>query len=206
MRARLVARHDAGLRLRNFEGGGNVFSAHHKGEFVPTDSASVQNLESDDLQRLVHLREKRRHHRRKAVTPGQLSLGARVADVVARVVGSWRFIIIQSVLLVIWMVLNAVAWIEHWDPYPFILLNLALSFQAAYTAPIIMMSQNRQSEIDRLAAQHDYDVNLKAELEIELLHQKIDLMREKEIAELTTIIRGLEEHLRAHEGAAPKPA
>ncbi|MGH6981404.1 MAG: DUF1003 domain-containing protein, partial [Stellaceae bacterium] len=151
-------------------------------------------------------REQRRHHRRKAAVPGTPSIGSRVADIVARVVGSWRFIIIQSILLVIWMVLNAVAWIEHWDPYPFILLNLALSFQAAYTAPIIMMSQNRQSEIDRQAAQHDYDVNLKAELEIELLHQKIDLMREKEIAELTAIIRGLEDHLRAHEFPAPKPA
>jgi uncharacterized membrane protein len=151
-------------------------------------------LESEEIQRLTHLRELRRRHR-KAHPPGQLSAGSRVADMVARIVGSWRFIIIQSMLLVIWMVLNLTAWIEHWDPYPFILLNLALSFQAAYTAPIIMMSQNRQSEIDRTAAQHDYDVNLKAELEIELLHQKIDLMREKEIAELIGIIRALEGRL-----------
>jgi uncharacterized membrane protein len=158
-------------------------------------------LESEELQHLVHLRQARRRHRRAAV-PGQLSTGARVADVVARVVGSWRFIIIQSVLLVIWMILNLTAWVEHWDPYPFILLNLALSFQAAYTAPIIMMSQNRQSEIDRQAAQHDYDVNLKAELEIELVHQKLDLLREKEIAELIAIIHSLEEHLHAHEAPA----
>lgn len=159
-------------------------------------------LESDELQRLMSLRHLRRQ-RRKASAPGDVSVGARVADTVARVVGSWRFIIIQSGLLAVWMILNLVAWISAWDPYPFILLNLVLSFQAAYTAPIIMMSQNRQAEIDRQAAQHDYDVNTKAELEIELLHQKIDVLREKEIAELIAIIHGLEEHLRAHD---PKPA
>jgi uncharacterized membrane protein len=163
-----------------------------------TVDATTHTLESEEIQRLGHLREARRRHRRVHVA-GELSLGSRVADAVARIVGSWRFIIIQSVLLVIWMVLNLTAWIEHWDPYPFILLNLALSFQAAYTAPILMMSQNRQSEIDRQAAQHDYDVNLKAELEIELLHQKIDLLREKEIVELLGIIRTLEEHLRVHD-------
>ncbi len=161
-----------------------------------------QPLATEELHRLSHLRQLRRQ-RRQAKPPGQLSVGARVADVVARVVGSWRFIIIQSVLLVIWIALNLTAWVEQWDPYPFILLNLALSFQAAYTAPIIMMSQNRQAEIDREAVQHDYDINLKAELEIELLHQKIDLMREKEIAELIAIIHGLEEHLKIHDAAAP---
>jgi uncharacterized membrane protein len=160
-------------------------------------------LESDEVQHLTRLRQLRRH-RRKAPVPGQLGLGQRVADGVARVVGSWRFIIIQSVLLIIWMALNVVAWVSAWDPYPFILLNLVLSFQAAYTAPIIMMSQNRQSEIDREAAQHDYDINLKAELEIELVHQKLDLMREKEITELIAIIHGLEDHLRMHEAPAKK--
>jgi uncharacterized membrane protein len=145
-------------------------------------------LETEELNHLVQLRKTRRG-RRKAMRGHESALGDRVSDVVARTVGSWRFIIIQSTLLVIWMVLNVTAYMEHWDPYPFILLNLALSFQAAYTAPIIMMSQNRQSEVDRREAHHDYDINLKAELEIELLHQKIDLMREKEIAELIGIIR-----------------
>lgn len=177
------------------------------GETIVTDTVQPHPrhfLEGDELERLTHLRHIRRE-RRKADVPGQVGLGARVADTVARVVGSWRFIIIQSVLLIVWMALNLLAWISAWDPYPFILLNLVLSFQAAYTAPIIMMSQNRQSEVDRQAAQHDYDVNTKAELEIELLHQKIDLLREKEIGELIAIIHGLEEHLRAHEGA-PKSA
>ena len=157
-------------------------------------------METEELHRLTHLRQTRRHRRRvvhapPAHAPGALSLGARVSDAVVRVVGSWRFIIIQSVLLVIWMTLNVTAWVQEWDPYPFILLNLALSFQAAYTAPIIMMSQNRQSEIDRQAAQHDYDVNIKAELEIVLLHQKIDLLRETDISELIGIIRMLQNAL-----------
>jgi uncharacterized membrane protein len=171
-------------------------------------------MESHELTRLVELRRNRRAHR-TAHHEHDLPLGARVSDAVARVVGSWRFIIVQSVLLVIWMALNVTAWVQQWDPYPFILLNLALSFQAAYTAPILMMSQNRQSEIDRRAAQHDYDINLKAELEIELVHQKLDLLREKEISELIGIIRTLQAALCDASGrplaqvavpAIPKPA
>jgi uncharacterized membrane protein len=111
------------------------------------------------------------------------TLGERAADAVAAVVGSWRFILIQSALLATWIVWNASNG-RPFDPYPFILLNLLLSFQAAYTAPIIMMSQNRQSDIDRERAIQDLDVNRKAELEIELLHQKIDLLREQELARL----------------------
>jgi len=82
-----------------------------------------------------------------------------------------------------------------WHPYPFILLNLALSFQAAYAAPVIMMSQNRQAAIDRGAAEADYGINAKAELEIELLHQKLDLLRETELSELITIIKRLESRI-----------
>ncbi|MFY8115406.1 MAG: DUF1003 domain-containing protein [Rhabdaerophilum sp.] len=119
--------------------------------------------------------------------------GERVADKVAALVGSWRFIIIQSVILALWILANIVAYWQHWDPYPFILLNLVLSFQAAYTAPIIMMSQNRQAQIDRKEAENDYRVNVKAELEIELLHEKIDALREQEILRLITTI----EHLSA---------
>ena len=105
--------------------------------------------------------------------------------------GSWRFIIIQSVILIVWIILNITAYVEQWDPYPFILLNLALSFQAAYAAPFIMMSQNRQQDIDRKAAENDHRINIKAELEIELLHQKIDQLREKEVLFLTQAIRDL---------------
>ena len=104
------------------------------------------------------------------------SAGQRIADRVTRTVGSWRFIITQSCILVIWLILNVLSWIQHWDPYPFILLNLVLSFQAAYTAPIIMMSQNRQSLKDRLQADEDYRVNRQAEQEIANLNAKIDVL------------------------------
>jgi len=123
------------------------------------------------------------------------SMGERVADMVALTVGSWRFIIVQSLLLALWIVLNITAWSRSWDPYPFILLNLVLSFQAAYAAPIVMMSQNRQAEIDRRNAAHDYQINIKAELEIELLHTKIDAMREQEITRLTEVIEALSARL-----------
>ena len=98
-----------------------------------------------------------------------LTVGQRTADSVANSMGSWRFILIQSGLLSVWILLNVVALVTHWDPYPFILLNLVMSFQAAYAAPIIMMSQNRQSQKDRLAADHDYQINLKAENEIKAI-------------------------------------
>src|ERR1043165_8091080 len=94
----------------------------------------------------------------------QITLGQRVADKVADTIGSWPFIIIQTIILTVWIILNVTAWIKRWDPYPFILLNLMLSFQAAYSGPVIMMSQNRQAAKDRLAAEIDHDVNTKAEL------------------------------------------
>src|SRR5271154_4049400 len=102
------------------------------------------------------------------------SLGARAADGFANAVGSWNFIIIQSIILVFWITLNVTAWMEHWDPYPFILLNLALSFQAAYAAPIIMMSQNRQAAKDRLMAEQDYEVNCKAEDELKSIMSHLE--------------------------------
>lgn len=96
----------------------------------------------------------------------QLTSGQIASDRVARIVGSWSFVLIQSFMLAIWVVLNITAVLRHWDPYPFILMNLILSLQAAYTAPIIMMSQNRQTAKDRVEAHNDYLINLKAEEEI----------------------------------------
>ncbi len=133
------------------------------------------------------------------------SYGEYLSDRIATTVGSWHFIIIQSSLLVIWMILNVVAWGQHWDPYPFILLNLVLSFQAAFTAPIIMMAQNRQSVIDRYKAQLDYDVNLKAELDIEALHEKIDLLRQEDLGRLIGLIETLTAE-RLAEGGPRLPA
>jgi len=129
--------------------------------------------------------------------PDKLSVGQKIADGVASTMGSWRFIITQSVILAAWVVLNITAYIAHWDPYPFILLNLALSFQAAYAAPFIMMSQNRQQDIDRKQAENDYQINIKAELEIESLHEKFDQLREKEVLALTQAIENLTAKLRA---------
>jgi uncharacterized membrane protein len=96
----------------------------------------------------------------------KLTLGQKLADFVAAVVGSWTFITIQSVIIVIWIILNIAAYIRHWDPYPFILLNLFLSLQAAYTAPVIMMSQNRLTARDRIEAHQDFQLNQKAEEEV----------------------------------------
>jgi uncharacterized membrane protein len=154
----------------------------------------AHRLHEQEIKVLQQLRDARRRHR-DAKPKSDLSFGERLADRVAATMGSWSFIIVQSVILVIWMILNVTAYVQQWDPYPFILLNLALSFQAAYAAPIIMMSQNRQAAIDRAAAELDYGVNAKAELEIELLHQKLDLLREQEVSELIQIIRRLEERL-----------
>ena len=151
----------------------------------------VHHLNEEELKLLANLREKRSQIK---VRPA-FKFGDRVADRVAAIMGSWSFIIIQSVLLIIWIVLNVIVYLRHWDPYPFILLNLALSFQAAYAAPVIMMSQNRQAAIDRGAAEADYGINAKAELEIELLHQKLDLLRETELSELITIIKRLESRI-----------
>ncbi len=129
------------------------------------------------------------------------SFGARIADQVAATVGSWPFIIAQSGVLLIWIVLNITAYVKHWDPYPFILLNLALSFQAAYAAPFIMMSQNRQAAIDRRAAEYAYDVDIESELEIELLHKKLDIILLKELPELTRLVQELNPQRQAN---APK--
>ena len=103
-----------------------------------------------------------------------MTFGERASDAFVSTMGSWKFIIIQSFLLATWVVLNVMAYVEHWDPYPFILLNLALSLEAAYSAPIIMMSQNRQAEKDRLAAEEDYHVNTKAEEELKAVMQHLE--------------------------------
>jgi uncharacterized membrane protein len=141
--------------------------------------------------RPTHLRRTiaKARRRRKSGPPPPLGLGERLADAVAALVGSWRFILVQTGLLALWIIGNAAVGGSAWDPYPFILLNLMLSFQAAYTAPIIMMSQNRLSDVDRERALADYQVNLRAEAEIGLLHEKIDLLREREIVELTGLLK-----------------
>lgn len=118
----------------------------------------------------------------------QLTFGERLADRVASVGGSWRFIGGFGVFLLIWMGVNTFLLVTRaFDPYPYILLNLLLSCLAALQAPVIMMSQNRQAEIDRMQAQNDYEVNIKAELEILQLHEKLNELREQDWVELLEV-------------------
>lgn len=109
----------------------------------------------------------KQHHTWHELHTRSLSLGERIADKTALTIGSWPFIIGQTIAVAVWVTLNLTAVVRKWDPYPFILLNLMFSVQAAYAAPIIMMSQNRQAERDRIQAQEDLDTNVKAELEVE---------------------------------------
>ena len=120
------------------------------------------------------------------------SFGQRAADTVASFGGSWTFVGLFGATMLIWIGLNAVLLMSRgqtFDPYPYILLNLFLSMLAAIQAPVILMSQNRQSEKDRISAEHDYEVNLKAELEIMLLHEKIDGLRQTQWEELLRLQR-----------------
>lgn len=122
----------------------------------------------------------------------RLTLGQKMADKVASFGGSWFFISIFMAVMVIWVILNSFILIRlnsSFDPYPYIFLNLILSMLAAIQAPIILMSQNRQAYKDRLSAEHDYEVNLKAELEIIGLHEKLDFLREKQWNELMAVQR-----------------
>ncbi len=118
----------------------------------------------------------------------RLTVGQKVADKVARGMGSWTFIIYQSIFVIIWMALNLVGFFYHWDAYPFILLNLLFSTQAAYAAPIIMMSQNRQNERDRIQAQKDYDTNTQAKLEIEALQAKLNSIEVEKLDKIIIIL------------------
>lgn len=117
-----------------------------------------------------------------------LTVGDRLADSVANGMGSWRFIIIQSAFVVIWMTLNVIGFIHHWDVYPYILLNLIFSTQAAYAAPIIMMSQNRQTQRDRIQAQDDYQTNIDAKLEIEALQIQLTHIETEKLEKIIALL------------------
>jgi uncharacterized membrane protein len=116
-------------------------------------------------------------------------IGERASDKITRIVGSWKFIIIQSIILLFWIILNITAWINHWDPYPFIFLNLALSFQAAYTAPIILMSENRELEREKRKTAIDLATDRKAEREINDLKLKIEKLEKEKIDEILKILK-----------------
>lgn len=115
--------------------------------------------------------------------------GDRLADKVTSIMGSWRFIIIQTVMILVWVGINLIAYLLHWDPYPFILLNLLFSIQSAYAAPIIMMAQNRQSARDRIQAYDDYKTNLEAKSEIEELQVELNRIETDKLDKIIAMLR-----------------
>ena len=182
----------------------------HRGDARARLQAELESLpteERDVVARFLARRTVARNVRDDA--SASRTLGERVADRVAAVGGSWRFIISFGVFLVAWMAFNAVQG-KPFDPYPFILLNLVLSCLAAVQAPIIMMSQNRQAAVDRMRAENDYQVNVKAELEVLQIHEKLDVLRSHEWALLVEQqnrqIEMLQQLLQQAAGAAPRPA
>jgi len=154
--------------------------------------ACARGEPGESEQRVLDRLMERRHVSRNPHQEFQqsLTLGQRLADRIAIFGGSWTFILLFLSLLLFWIVLNTIVLAQFskpFDPYPYIFLNLILSMLAALLAPVIMMSQNRYAAKDRIAARHDYEVNLKSELEILALHQKIDTLREQQWAELVAM-------------------
>ena len=158
------------------------------------DLLTAQGRQYHAAQGLVRIRANRNPNE---VIEKEATTGERVADAVARFGGSWTFIIIFGVMLAVYTTLNVFLDKSAWDPYPFILLNLFLSMLAAVQAPVIMMSQNRQDTKDRLRAELDFDVNVRAESEIQGLARKLNTLDDK-LDDVTTLLRkhGLEDHLR----------
>ena len=146
-----------------------------------TEIARLNDMERHIVSRFIH-----RQRVARDITARPLSVGDRIADRVASFGGSWTFIGIAVAAISVWMGINIVSR-KPFDPYPYILLNLVLSCLAALQAPVIMMSQNRQGAHDRLDAQHDYEVNTKAEIEIVALHAKLDEIRDEKWAQLVAM-------------------
>src|ERR1017187_4091631 len=128
-----------------------------------------------------------------AIHKESLGFGQRLSDKVANGMGSWRFIIWQSIIVILWMAANVVGFIYHWDVYPYILLNLVFSTQAAYAAPIIMMAQNRQNQRDRANAQADYDTNIASKKEIEALQTQLNSIEDKKLDKILDETKMLKE-------------
>ena len=126
----------------------------------------------------------------------QLSFGQKIADKVANGMGSWSFIITQTFVVLLWMGINVIGFIFHWDPYPFILLNLLFSTQAAYAAPIIMMAQNRQNERDRFQAKEDFTTNVEAKNEIEELQKAIARIENQKLNQVSADLEEIKKLIR----------
>jgi uncharacterized membrane protein len=168
-------------------------------KFLKREWDSLNEREKKIVESLIHRGQIARNVNRTA--DDERTFGERIADKVAAFGGSWTFIIIFATVLIGWVILNSLILLNRgFDPYPYILLNLFLSMLAAIQAPIIMMSQNRQAVKDRQTSEHDYEINLKAELEICAIQEKLDELREQKWAELVEMqqqqIRLLEKLLR----------
>ena len=151
----------------------NHFRALHVKNVLETEKGELSNLENQVMKSLEEHEILSKNINEEF--DQKLTVGERLADKMATGAGSWKFIIGFTIILIIWIAINSIILIQKpFDPYPFILLNLVLSCIAAIQAPIILMSQNREEAKDRLRSEHDYRVNLKAELEIRHLHEKID--------------------------------
>ena len=174
-------------------------SDHPSRTYRPTSLPYSATVQSSKLRHHPMLRDFK-HVNTSELHDESLTLGQRIADKVAATMGSLNFIIIQSIILFIWIIINTIdiPLIHKWDNYPYILLNLALSFQAAYTGPFVLISQNRQAEKDRLKADQDYKVNLKAEAEVNLTLEKIEHQNEI-IERQNTLILDLVEKLSMQE-------
>ena len=154
-------------------------------KFFPLGFDALSEREKKDVRHLSERKRISRNTNKEFIE--ERTFGQKLADRVAAFGGSWTFILIFGGILVCWVLLNSIMLARRgstFDPYPYILLNLFLSMLAALQAPVIMMSQNRQAAKDRLDAAHDYEVNLKAELEIMGLHEKVDALREKQWEDL----------------------
>lgn len=162
------------------------------------------------MRELLRLRGRSKHPVNVAMHD-EATFGEKLADGIAAGIGSWRFLIIQTVLVVLWFALNIIGLVQHWDPYPFILLNLLFSIQAAYTGPVLLLAGNRAAQRDRLMAEHDYATNEKAEALVEKILDELLNNTRATLAIAEKVGAELEAHIRkeaeAHaEAPAAEPA
>ena len=129
-----------------------------------------------------------KNHKKNNNHRNHQTFGQKAADKITAGMGSWKFLIIQSCILVVWIILNVLGWLQHWDPFPFILLNLMLSFQAAYTAPIIMMSQNRTTEMDRKKVEIDLAMDRKTDRDIIKIQKQLNRLENNKLKRILDIL------------------
>jgi uncharacterized membrane protein len=152
-------------------------------------------LEAQELKTSTPLHKQQSSPQKQQAENGKSTRGQQLADLLAAKVGSWSFLTVQTTILAGWIGMNVMPGVPHWDQQPFILLNLVFSFASAYTAPIVLMSQNRQSDIEREKNEYDHAVNRQAAQNVELLHKKIDSLQAQQLKELTSIVRQQQESL-----------